>query len=72
MCSSDLDIGRKIASLLGCQAPDWGEQRDTGAPTSCPLVLGDVRKLTEVVGFKPLVSWDNGLSHMIEAQRVGC
>lgn len=65
------DIGRKIASLLGRQAPDWGEQRDTKVPTACPLVLGDVRKLTDIVGFKPLVSWNEGLSHMIEAQSGG-
>lgn len=62
------DIGRKIASLMGCQAPDWGEQHDMRVPP-CPLVLGDVRKLTEIVGFRPLVSWEDGLLTMIEQKK---
>lgn len=62
------DIGRKIAFLMGCPAPDWGEQHDTGTPPS-PLVLGDVRKLAEIVGFRPLVSWEDGLLTMIEQKK---
>lgn len=59
------DIGCKIARLLGREVPPcWGSEMI--GEELYPLVLGDVRRLNEIIGFKPAVTWDKGLRDTIE------
>jgi len=59
-------IGRKIAGILRCAPPEWQSKTEQQAPS---LVLGDTRRLNDIIRFKPTTTWDVGLTAMIEKER---
>lgn len=60
------EIAEKAAMLIGCPVPEYQEVYDENMP---PLVIGDCRRLNHVIGFIPSVSWEEGLSEVIEERR---
>ena len=56
------DIAKKAAEVIGCPAPEY---ELTGGYDIAPLVLGDTRRLNEVIGFRPSTSWDKGLRDLL-------
>ena len=61
-------IAEKAAVLMGCPVPKYEILPTDGIP---PLVVADTRRLNDVVGFRPRVSWEEGLTEMI-AWRKEC
>ena len=59
-------IGRKIASILRLAPPEWQGKAEQQVPS---LILGDTRRLNDIIQFKPTVTWDAGLTAMIEKER---
>lgn len=59
-------IGRKIAEILRCVPPKWQSKTEQQVPS---LVLGDTRRLNDIIRFKPTITWDVGLTAMIEKER---
>lgn len=60
------EIAEKAALLIGCPVPEYEEVYDENMP---PVVVGDTRRLNHVIGFNPSVSWEEGLSDVIEERR---
>ena len=56
------DIAKKAAEVIGCPVPEY---ELTGRNDIAPLVLGDTRRLNEVIGFTPRVSWEEGLRGLL-------
>ena len=61
-------IAEKAAVLMGCPIPEYEIVPLGDMP---PMVAADTRRLNDVVGFRPSVSWEEGLSEMI-AWRKEC
>ena len=59
-------IAEKAAVLMGSPVPKYEIFPADGIP---PLVAADTRRLNEVVGFRPSVSWEEGLTEMIAWRR---
>ncbi len=60
------DIAKRAALLMNCPVPEYEEVYDENMP---PLVVGDCRRLNHAIGFTPSVSWEEGLSEVIEERR---
>ena len=56
------EIAEKAARLIGCPVPEY-EHNDIGG--MAPIVLGDSRRLNNIVGFTPRISWDEGLKDLL-------
>ncbi|MBQ9433106.1 MAG: NAD(P)-dependent oxidoreductase [Synergistaceae bacterium] len=56
------DIAKKAAEVLGCPVPEYeyAANNDTA-----PLVLGDSRRLNDVIGFRPSITWHEGLKELL-------
>ena len=56
------DIAKKAAEVIGCPVPEYEY-----APNNdiAPLVLGDSRRLNDVIGFFPSISWNEGLKELL-------
>ena len=57
------EIAEKAARLIGCSVPEY-EHNDIG--DMAPVVLGDSRRLNNVVGFMPRITWDEGLKDLLQ------
>ena len=57
------EIAEKAARLIGCPVPEY-EHNDIG--DMAPVVLGDSRRLNNVVGFMPRITWDEGLKDLLQ------
>lgn len=60
------DIAEKAAVLMHCPVPEYEEVFDENMP---PFVVGDCRKLNQIIGFRPCYSWERGLSEVIEEMK---
>ena len=58
------EIAGKIAGIIGCPVPEY-EHNDIG--TMAPVVLGDSRRLNNIIGYRPKISWEEGLSGLLKA-----
>ena len=56
------EIVKKAASVIGCPAPEYEADSVMDA---VPLVQGDTRRLNDVIGFIPKVSWEEGLRELL-------
>ncbi len=56
------DIAKKVAEIIGCPVPEY---ELTGKNDIAPLVLGDTRRLNEIIGFTPHVSLEEGLRGLL-------
>ena len=56
------DIAKKAAEVIGCPVPEY---ELIPANDIAPLVLGDTRRLNEIIGFTPRVSWEEGLRGLL-------
>ena len=56
-------IAEKVALLIGCPVPKCEIRSTDGSP---PLVAVDTRSLNDVVGFRLNISWEEGLTEIIE------
>ena len=59
-------IAEKAAVLMGCPVPEYDIVPLGNMP---PMVAADTRRLNNVIGFRPSVSWEEGLSEMIAWRR---
>ena len=55
-------IAEKAARLMGCPVPEY-EHNDIGS--MAPVVLGDSHRLNDIIGFRPRISWDEGLKELM-------
>lgn len=55
-------VAKKIAALMGCPTPEYSR---TIEKDMASLVLADTRRLNNIIGFSPGVSWEKGLSEVI-------
>lgn len=55
-------IAEKAAEVIGCPAPKY---EPTGSNDIAPLILGDTRRLNDVIGFTPRISWEEGLKDLL-------
>lgn len=58
------EIADKIARIMGRPASIW-KQDENNTPTY-PLVLGDTQRLKYLLGFRPHISWEEGLLQMVQ------
>lgn len=56
------EIAEKAAGVIGCPVPEY-ERNDIGS--MAPVVLGDSRRLNNVIGYIPRVSWEEGLRELL-------
>lgn len=56
-------IAKKAAKLLNLPEPEY---QQVNSKAEIPIVIADTRRLNSVVGFQPKISWETGLSEMIE------
>ena len=56
------EIVEKAAEILGCPVPKYDL---TDSDDIAPLVLGDTRRLNNVIGFTARVSWEEGLKDLL-------
>lgn len=56
------EIAETAAKLLNCPVPVY-EHNDIGSMT--PVVLGDSSRLNDTIGFRPLISWEEGLRELL-------
>ena len=56
------DIAKKAAKLIGCPVPEY---EYTGGYDIAPLVLGDSRRLNDIIGFRPSITWEDGLKELL-------
>ena len=61
-------IAEKAAELMGSPVPEYEIVPQYDTP---PLVVADTRRLNNVIGFRPKVTWEEGLTEMI-AWRKEC
>ena len=56
------DIAKKAAEVIGCPVPEYEY-----APNNeiAPLVLGDSRRLNDIIGFRPRITWEEGLKELL-------
>ena len=57
------DIAEKAARLMGCSVPVY-EHNDIG--NMAPVVLGDSHRLNDIIGFRPRITWDEGLKDLMQ------
>ena len=56
------DIAKKIALLMNSPVPEYSR---TDEKNLTPLILADTRRLNNIIGFKPEISWEEGLTEII-------
>ena len=56
------EIAEEAAKVIGCPVPEY-EHNDIGS--MAPVVLGDSRRLNDIVGYRPRVSWEEGLRGLL-------
>ena len=56
------DIAKKIALLMNSPVPEYS-RTDEGILT--PLILADTRRLNNIINFKQKISWEDGLTEII-------
>ena len=61
------DIAKKVAMLTNCSIPEY--EYTIHEDNIAPIVLGDTRRLNNIIGFKPKVSWEDGLCEIIKERR---
>ena len=57
------EIVSKAAEVIGCTVPEYEEP---GSNDIAPLILADTRRLNDVIGFRPKISWEEGLSGLLK------
>ena len=62
------EIVRITAGLMGCSVPEYRRNYDGD---SSQLIMADVRRLNNIIGFVPAISWEKGLDIMIHYYKRG-
>ena len=55
-------IAEKAAEIIGCPVPKYDVK---ASDNIAPLILGDTRRLNNVIGFTPRVSLEEGLRDLL-------
>ena len=56
------DIAKKAAEVIGCPVTEYEYAANNDI---APLVLGDSRRLNDIIGFRPCITWEKGLKELL-------